>query len=127
MAETDVPPEAFRIYVSEEKDVLDVTGNQLKDLTDIDLPDTLTELDLTTNRLSSIDPRIGALPRLVKLSLRQNLLTDATAADVSVHSGFTSLKVKQSCPHPCHLCILMSSAICLSRLTRSSSHRQRAS
>lgn len=101
MAETDVPAEAFRMYVSEEKDVLDVTGNQLKDLVDIDLPDTLTELDLTTNRLSSIDPRIGALPRLVKLSLRQNLLTDATAADVSVHSGFSSLKVNDRNHTPC--------------------------
>jgi len=124
MAETDdVPAEAFRIYVSEEKDVLDVTGNQLKDLADVDLPDTLTEIDLTTNRLSSIDPRIGALPKLVKLSLRQNLLTDATAADVSVHSGFSSLKVGDGAlalPATCTLSPLKQENCLISSLPRPS-------
>ena len=48
----------------DEENVLDLTSFQLHDLTDVDLPSTLAELDLTCNRLASIDPRIGNLSHL---------------------------------------------------------------
>lgn len=55
---------------------LDLTSWQLHDLEDVELPSHLVELDLTANRLTVLDPRIGHLTRLQKLSLRQNLFTD---------------------------------------------------
>jgi len=58
--------------------VLDLCSRQLKDLTKIVLKDHLTEVDLTANRFTSIDPRVLALPKLENLSLRQNLVADAT-------------------------------------------------
>ncbi|MCD7466447.1 hypothetical protein HAX54_003164 [Datura stramonium] len=67
MSEDEAPPT-----------VLDLTSYQLHDLDSVELPPSLTELDLTTNRLSALDPRIGQLPNLKKLSLRQNLITDAS-------------------------------------------------
>ncbi|KAL2929063.1 Protein phosphatase 1 regulatory inhibitor subunit PPP1R7-like protein [Bienertia sinuspersici] len=56
---------------------LDLTSYQLHDLESIDLPSNLTELDLTANRLSRLDPRITLLSHLNKLSLRQNLFDDS--------------------------------------------------
>lgn len=56
--------------------VLDLTSFQLHDLDDVELPPSLSELDLTANRLSAIDPRISLLSNIKKLSLRQNLITD---------------------------------------------------
>ncbi|XP_027175729.1 protein phosphatase 1 regulatory inhibitor subunit PPP1R7 homolog [Coffea eugenioides] len=56
--------------------VLDLTSYQLRDLDSVDLPPSLTELDLTANRLSKLDPRIAQLSNLKKLSLRQNLFDD---------------------------------------------------
>ncbi|CAI5498939.1 unnamed protein product [Closterium sp. Naga37s-1] len=82
------------MYLSDDGDVLDLTGNQLKDLAGIPLPPTLTDLDLTTNRLAALDPRIGGLERLEKLSFRQNLITDAAGAGLKDLTRLTSLKVR---------------------------------
>ncbi|KAJ4708514.1 protein phosphatase 1 regulatory subunit pprA [Melia azedarach] len=43
----------------------------------------LTELDLTANRLSSLDSRISHLSNLKKLSFRQNLIHDAAIEPIS--------------------------------------------
>ncbi|XP_022856867.1 protein phosphatase 1 regulatory inhibitor subunit PPP1R7 homolog [Olea europaea var. sylvestris] len=56
--------------------VLDLTSFQLHDLETVEIPLSLTELDLTANRLSTLDPRISQLPNLKKLSFRQNLFND---------------------------------------------------
>ncbi|KAF1002165.1 protein phosphatase 1 regulatory inhibitor subunit PPP1R7 homolog [Apium graveolens] len=61
----------------ESSTILDLTSCQLRDLSSIELPPTLTELDLTCNRLKTLDPRIGDLVNLKKLSFRQNLLDDS--------------------------------------------------
>ncbi|GJP61822.1 hypothetical protein CLOP_g18947 [Closterium sp. NIES-67] len=82
----------LNMYLSDEGDVLDLTGNQLKDLAGIPLPPTLTDLDLTTNRLAALDPRIGGLERLEKISFRQNLLTDAAVAGLKELTRLTLLK-----------------------------------
>ncbi|CAI5535639.1 unnamed protein product, partial [Closterium sp. Naga37s-1] len=82
----------LNMYLSDDGEVLDLTGNQLKDLAGIPLPPTLTDLDLTTNRLAALDPRIGDLERLEKLSFRKNLITDAAAAGLKDLTRLTSLK-----------------------------------
>ncbi|KAK1354799.1 Protein phosphatase 1 regulatory subunit pprA [Heracleum sosnowskyi] len=61
----------------ESSTILDLTSCQLRDLSSIELPPTLTELDLTCNRLKTLDSRIGDLVNLKKLSFRQNLLDDS--------------------------------------------------
>jgi len=61
-----------------EMGTLDLTGSQLHSLDEVELDPSLTELDLTLNRLKTIDPRVLALTGLTSLSLRQNLLTDAS-------------------------------------------------
>ncbi|KAL6974449.1 hypothetical protein U1Q18_028632 [Sarracenia purpurea var. burkii] len=63
--------------------VLDLTSFQLHDLSSVDFPPSLTELDLTANRLSTLDPRIQHLSNLKKLSLRQNLFDDAGVDPIS--------------------------------------------
>lgn len=63
MAVAEAGGEGERILAKEEK-ILDLTSFQLHDLTDVDLPSFLEELDLTANRLSSIDPRISNLSHL---------------------------------------------------------------
>ncbi|XP_057968438.1 protein phosphatase 1 regulatory inhibitor subunit PPP1R7 homolog [Malania oleifera] len=63
--------------------VLDLTSCQLHDLSSVEIPPTLTELDLTANRLSTLDPRIGLLSDLKKLSFRQNLIEDAGVDPIS--------------------------------------------
>ncbi|XP_019199253.1 PREDICTED: protein phosphatase 1 regulatory subunit pprA isoform X2 [Ipomoea nil] len=63
--------------------VLDLTSFQLHDLDSVDLPSSLSELDLTANRLSALDPRISHLSNLNKFSLRQNLITDAALEPLS--------------------------------------------
>ncbi|KAL3679898.1 hypothetical protein R1sor_022854 [Riccia sorocarpa] len=67
----------------EEDAVLDLTSSQLHTLKDTDLPATLVELDLTANRLTELDERIGHMTRLKKLSLRQNLLEDSAIEDLN--------------------------------------------
>lgn len=73
--------------------LLDLTSYQLHDLDSVDLPPSLTELDLTTNRLSALDPRIGKLPNLKKLSLRQNLITDDAVEPLSSWHLISHLEV----------------------------------
>lgn len=63
--------------------VLDLTSFQLHDLDSVELPPSLTELDLTANRLSTLDLRIAHLSNLKKLSLRQNLFHDAGIDPIS--------------------------------------------
>ncbi|KAI9119109.1 hypothetical protein K1719_009784 [Acacia pycnantha] len=72
--------------------VLDLTCWQLHDLDSVELPPHLTELDLTTNRLSALDPRIGHLSNLKKLSFRQNLLTDAAVEPLSAWHDISGLE-----------------------------------
>lgn len=73
--------------------VLDLTSFQLHDLESVDLPPSLTELDLTANRLSALDPRIELLSHLKKLSLRQNLLDDAGVQPISHWDEISGLEV----------------------------------
>lgn len=73
--------------------VLDLTSFQLHDLDSIELPSSLTELDLTANRLSSLDSRIGELSNLKKLSIRQNLINDAAAESLSRWNALSGLEV----------------------------------
>lgn len=74
--------------MDEEGTILDLTSFQLHDLSDVELLPTLTELDLTCNRLTAIDPRIATLSQLQKLSFEQNLLADDA---VNVLSEWTTL------------------------------------
>ncbi|XP_020087987.1 protein phosphatase 1 regulatory subunit pprA isoform X2 [Ananas comosus] len=60
----------------EEVRCLDLTSYQLHDLGEVEIPESIEELDLTANRLSKLDPRIALLSHLKKLSLRQNLYDD---------------------------------------------------
>ena len=73
--------------------VLDLTSYQLRDLDSVELPPNLTELDLTANRLSTLDPRIGHLSHLKKLSLRQNLITDDAVQPLSSWNALSTLEV----------------------------------
>lgn len=73
--------------------VLDLTSFQLHDLSSIDLPSTLTELDLTANRLSSVDSRISHLSNLKKLSFRQNLIEDSAIDPLSRWEALAGLEV----------------------------------
>ena len=72
---------------------LDLTSYQLHDLSEVEIPLTLEEIDLTANRLSSVDPRIGQLPRLRKLSFRQNLLEDDAVVPLSSWETIAGLQV----------------------------------
>ena len=73
---------------------LDLTSFQLHDLGDIEIPDSLIELDLTANRLSRLDPRIGLLSQLKKLSLRQNLFDDQGVEAISTWHAISGLNVR---------------------------------
>lgn len=73
--------------------VLDLTSYQLHSLESIDIPFDLTELDLTANRLTVLDSRIGLLSNLKKLSLRQNLLDDAGVDMISGWDAISGLEV----------------------------------
>lgn len=76
-----------------EATVLDLTGCQLRDLSSLELPSTLTDLDLTTNRLTALDPRISHLSNLQKLSFRQNLLNDDSIQQLSSWDTISGLQV----------------------------------
>ncbi|XP_068642599.1 protein phosphatase 1 regulatory inhibitor subunit PPP1R7 homolog [Aristolochia californica] len=71
---------------------LDLTSFQLHDLQAVEIPPNLFELDLTANRLSVLDPRIGLLSHLKKLSLRQNLFDDAGIEPLSSWSAISDLQ-----------------------------------
>lgn len=71
---------------------LDLTSYQLHDLGEMELPPSLIELDLTANRLSILDPRIGLLSHLKKLSLRQNLFDDAGVEPISHWNSISGLQ-----------------------------------
>ncbi|CAN0878502.1 Protein phosphatase 1 regulatory inhibitor subunit PPP1R7 homolog [Linum grandiflorum] len=77
------PPSADGASDEMNDTMLDLTSCQLHDLSSVELPPTLTELDLTANRLSTLDPRISNLSNLTKLSLRQNLIDDAAVDPLS--------------------------------------------
>ncbi|KAI8553748.1 hypothetical protein RHMOL_Rhmol05G0040400 [Rhododendron molle] len=77
--------------------VLDLTSFQLHDLESVDLSPSLTELDLSANRLSALDPRIEHLSHLKKLSLRQNLLDDAGVQPISHWDEISGL---EGCDQP---------------------------
>ncbi|XP_042434907.1 protein phosphatase 1 regulatory inhibitor subunit PPP1R7 homolog [Zingiber officinale] len=70
---------------------LDLTSFQLHDLSEIEIPEDLVELDLTANRLSKLDERIGRLSRLQKLSLRQNLFDDEGVEQISRWNAIAGL------------------------------------
>ncbi|MQM08064.1 hypothetical protein Taro_040919 [Colocasia esculenta] len=78
--------------MDEEATQLDLTSFQLHDLGGVEIPETLVELDLTANRLSTLDARISRLSRLKKLSLRQNLLDDAGVAPISQWTAISGLE-----------------------------------
>lgn len=84
--------------------ILDLTSCQLHDLSSIEFPPTLTELDLTCNRLKTLDPRIGDLVNLKKLSFRQNLLDDSGIEPISHWTRISGLQVFFS---PLYLCLLV--------------------
>lgn len=72
--------------------ILDLTSYQLHDLEGVELPSTLIELDLTANRLSTLDSRIGLLSQLKKISLRQNLFEDAGVEPLSSWNELSGLE-----------------------------------
>ncbi|KAL9154247.1 hypothetical protein ABFS82_10G103000 [Erythranthe guttata] len=75
-----------------ESTFLDLTSCQLRDLASVELPPNLTELDLTANRLTALDPRISHLSNLKKLSLRQNLFNDDGVLPLSAWHSISSLQ-----------------------------------
>lgn len=77
---------------SESTNVIDLTSCQLHDLESIELPSNITELDLTANRLSTLDPRIAHLHNLKKLSFRQNLFTDSAVDPLSTWQSISALE-----------------------------------
>lgn len=66
---------------------LDLTNAHLPNLDSTTLAPTLTFLDLTANRLETIDPRIIALTSLTSLNFRQNLLSDVSSFADSASKG----------------------------------------
>lgn len=72
--------------------ILDITSYQLHDLDSIDLPPSLIELDLTANRLSTLDTRICHLANLKKLDLRQNLFKDEGVEPISHWTEISDLQ-----------------------------------
>lgn len=58
--------------------ILDLTNAHLSSLESVSLDASLVSLDLTANRLKQLESSLLALPALTTLSLRQNLLEDAT-------------------------------------------------
>ncbi|XP_022553553.2 protein phosphatase 1 regulatory inhibitor subunit PPP1R7 homolog [Brassica napus] len=61
-------------------------------LDSIELPPTLTDLDLTVNRLSELDSRIAHLSMLKKLSLRQNLIEHSAVEPLSRWDALSDLE-----------------------------------
>ena len=84
--------------------VLDLTSYQLHSLESIDFPLNLTELDLTANRLTALDSRIGLLSNLKKLSLRQNLIDDVGVEMISSWDAIPGLEVFNLIPRCYRFC-----------------------
>jgi protein phosphatase 1 regulatory subunit 7 len=80
---------------TEESRFLDLTSWQLHDLAEIDLPESLEEIDLTANRLSNLDERISLLSHLRKLSLRQNLIDDQAVEPLTHWTTISGLEVSK--------------------------------
>ncbi|KAL0735477.1 hypothetical protein Bca4012_011687 [Brassica carinata] len=78
--------------IDDSDNLLDLTSCQLHSLETIELPPTLTELDLTANRLSELDSRIAHLSALKKLSLRQNLIEDSAVEPLSRWDALSDLE-----------------------------------
>ncbi|KAK4774158.1 hypothetical protein SAY87_029177 [Trapa incisa] len=76
----------------ETEKVLDLSSFHLHNLDSVDLPTYLIELDLTANRLTELDPRIGQLSSLKKFSLRQNLIDDAAVEPLSQWEALSDLE-----------------------------------
>ncbi|KAL6126164.1 hypothetical protein ACLB2K_074215 [Fragaria x ananassa] len=72
--------------------VLNLISCQLHDRNSVELPPSLTELDLTANRLSSLDTRIATLSNLANLSFRQNLFEDAAVEPISAWITLSGLE-----------------------------------
>ncbi|KAL8498754.1 hypothetical protein ACS0TY_021906 [Phlomoides rotata] len=75
-----------------EPTVIDLSSCQLRDLSSVELPPTLVEVDVTANRLTALDPRISQLSNLKKLSLRQNLLNDEGVLPLSSWHSISALE-----------------------------------
>ncbi|EFN52712.1 hypothetical protein CHLNCDRAFT_56306 [Chlorella variabilis] len=60
---------------------LDLTNAHLPSLDEVDLPSGLTSLDLTANRLRSMEPNLLALTGLRRLCLRQNLVSQVAEVE----------------------------------------------
>lgn len=82
-ASTGVTSSSALSWAVEEDGILDLTSAQLHDLKDVELSASLIELDLTANRLTKLDERIGQMTLLKKLSLRQNLYEDAAVESLT--------------------------------------------
>ncbi|ESQ41983.1 hypothetical protein EUTSA_v10014089mg [Eutrema salsugineum] len=80
------------VEIDDSENVLDLTSCQLHSLDSVELPPTLTELDLTANRLSGLDSRIAQLSTLKKLSLRQNLIDDSAVEPLSRWDALSDLE-----------------------------------
>ncbi|KAK4781223.1 hypothetical protein SAY87_017329 [Trapa incisa] len=78
--------------MEETEKVLDLSSFQLHNLDSVELPTDLIELDLTANRLTELDPRIGQLSSLKKFSLRQNLIEDAAVKPLSQWEALSDLE-----------------------------------
>uniref|UniRef100_A0A0D3AP70 Uncharacterized protein n=2 Tax=Brassica oleracea var. oleracea TaxID=109376 RepID=A0A0D3AP70_BRAOL len=74
------------------KELYNSTINTPLHLDSIELPPTLTDLDLTVNRLSELDSRIAHLSMLKKLSLRQNLIEDSAVEPLSRWDALSDLE-----------------------------------
>lgn len=81
----------------EDNTELDLTNEHLHSLASITLHPDLVVLDLTANRLSTLEPSLLALPKLQKLSLRQNILHDASAlASLASKSCLADLELRDN-------------------------------
>ncbi|KAI3430888.1 hypothetical protein D9Q98_009297 [Chlorella vulgaris] len=60
---------------------LDLTNGHLATLADVELPSGLQSLDVTANRLRSLEPNLLALTGLRRLCIRQNLVSEAAEVE----------------------------------------------
>ncbi|KAL3136560.1 hypothetical protein ABBQ38_005806 [Trebouxia sp. C0009 RCD-2024] len=80
------------VLVAADAAELDLTNAHLHNLEEVPLPETLSLLDLTANRLKALDDRVLKLPGLKHLLLRQNLMEDLSPiAHMASASGLLEL------------------------------------